>query len=135
MRKNSAQVLRFGIVGTLNTAIDFGLLFVMKSLGLPSVPANTISSTTAFLFSFFANRNYTFRSTGLDIKREMLMFTLVTLFGLWIIQSLVIALVEPLVLSFGVQNELALLIAKLVATVASLIWNYVLYSRVVFKQT
>lgn len=32
--KNKRQLLRFGVVGGINTALDFGLLFVFKAFGL-----------------------------------------------------------------------------------------------------
>ena len=53
--KNKAQIGRFAIVGTINTIIDFGLLFSLTFLGLPKLAANTVSTGTAFVFSFFAN--------------------------------------------------------------------------------
>jgi putative flippase GtrA len=63
----------------------------------------------------------------------MVLFTVVTLFGLWVIQGLIIHFLTPVIMNVGFTEELALLASKLVATVASLIWNYLLYSRVVFK--
>lgn len=132
--KNKTEKLRFGIVGLANTAIDFGTLFTLTSLGLPPLLSNVISTTFAFCFSFFANKKFTFRSTSADIKREIILFTLITLFGLWVIQSIIIegmtVLLSPLLLS----RDLVLLIAKIVATIVSLVWNYTLYSRIVFKK-
>ena len=128
--------LRFGIVGGLNTVIDFGLLFAFSSiLGIPRGLANIMSTSVAFMFSFFANKRYTFQSSNKEnIVREILLFTLVTLFGLWVIQGLIIHFLSPALTSFGLSDNLALLSSKLIATIASLIWNYLLYSRVVFKK-
>lgn len=132
--KNSSQKVRFIAVGGVNTLIDFGLLFTLKTLGLPAISANVISTTAAFCFSFFANKKYTFKTTGTDIKREIFLFIVITLFGLWVLQTLVIAFVTSLLSQTGLQDSIILLIAKLFATAVSLTWNYVLYSRVVFKQ-
>lgn len=128
--------LRFGIVGGLNTVIDFGLLFAFSSiLGIPRGLANIMSTSVAFMFSFFANKRYTFQSSNKEnIVREILLFTLVTLFGLWVIQGLIIHFLSPALTSFGLSDNLALLSSKLIATIASLTWNYLLYSRVVFKK-
>ena len=131
LQKNS-QVLRFGIVGVLNTSIDFGLLLLLTSAGLPVIVANSLSSVSAFVFSFVANKKYTFKSTGANLKREIELFVAVTLFGLLIIQNLLVWLIQPLVVSFGLDAQMSLVTAKLVATIASLTWNYLLYSRVVF---
>ena len=133
MVKNKRQKARFGLVGSMSTAIDFGLLFLFRSFGLPSVAANVISTTTAFLFSFTANKKYTFKTQGTNVKRELMLFTIVTLFGLWVIQSIVIWLLEPRIEALGVTSNMSLLAAKLIATGVTLVWNYYLYSRVVFK--
>ena len=133
MVKNKRQKARFGLVGSMSTAIDFGLLFFFRSFGFPSVGANVISTTTAFLFSFTANKKYTFKTQGTNVKRELMLFTIVTLFGLWVIQSIVIWLLEPRIEALGVTSNMSLLAAKLIATGVTLVWNYYLYSRVVFK--
>lgn len=133
MVKNSAEKLRFGIVGAANTAIDFGILFGLRALGLPVVTANIISTGTAFCFSFLANKKYTFRTTDTDIKREIIYFVAVTLFGLWVLQTIIIQLMLVIVATLALDASMKLLAAKLVATTVSLVWNYVLYSRVVFR--
>ncbi|MFC7764908.1 GtrA family protein [Leucobacter soli] len=61
--------LRFVLVGLANTAIDFGLLFALRALGVPLVPANMISTAVALAFSFFANRSFTFRAAGSGARR------------------------------------------------------------------
>jgi len=132
--KNNSQKLRFLVVGGINTSIDFGLLFILRMLGLPVITANVISSTLAFCFSFFANKKYTFKTTDTNIKREIGLFIVVTLFGLWVLQTIVIRVVSSMLSNTHLPDSIILLIAKLLATVVSLTWNYILYSRVVFKK-
>jgi len=133
LKNNAATKIRFGLVGGANTAIDFGLFFTLHSLGLPIAGANIISTTTAFCFSFVANKKYTFKSHG-NIKREMFLFVIVTLFGLWVLQNIVIQLILWPLGATGLASETSLLIAKVVATLVSLVWNYIMYSRVVFSK-
>lgn len=125
--------LRFGAVGVMNTAIDFGLLFAFVGLGVNQYAANYLSTSCAIVFSYFMNRRFTFRSGG-SKRREVIPFLLVTLAGLWALQPLVIWLVSlglrPLVAEES--GYLVLFVAKLVATVASLVWNYLMYRWVVF---
>lgn len=130
--KNS-QKLRFIAVGGINTAIDFGFLFLLKMIGLPVVAANIGSTSLAFIFSFVANKKYTFKSSSKNVRRELVLFVLVTLTGLWLIQSSIIWLLMWLSSSSGYDESVRLLAAKLIATVASLTWNYVFYSKLVFK--
>ena len=132
--KNNPQLLRFGIVGGANTALDFGLLFVFKFIGIPVEIANIMSTGLAFIFSFFANKKYTFKTTNTNVIREMLLFVIITLTGLWGLQTLIITLTHnPLTQLMG-NTDVALLVAKLLATVASLTWNYLFYSKLVFKK-
>lgn len=123
------------MVGGINTALDFGLLFVFKALGVPVELANIMSTGLAFIFSFFANKKYTFKTTDTNIVRETISFVVVTLFGLWVLQTVVISTTLPLIEQTVRHHSLALLLAKLLATVVSLTWNYLLYSRFVFRQT
>ncbi len=130
--KNKQQAGRFIVVGVINTALDFSLLFVLKHLGLPTIPANFVSSTLAFLFSFTVNRSYTFKAQPGNLARQITLFIVVTLVGLWVIQNLIISVLEPS-LSVALANTgLGLLIAKIIATIVSMTWNYVLYTLVVF---
>ena len=133
--KKHADKLRFTIVGSINTVIDFSILFTLTTLfNVPKELANFISTFVAFLFSFFANKKYTFKSTSKNLKRQFLLFTIVALFGLWVIQTIIITAITPVFTNLGVNKPAALLISKLIVTAASLIWNYTLYSRVVFKK-
>jgi len=132
--KNSRTLGRFLIVGGLNTALDFGILIGLTLLGLDKIVANIISSTTAFVFSFFANKKYTFKTTDTNVAREMVLFVIVTLFGLWVLQTLVIWLTTPMTVAIFHNTSYALLASKLMATVVSMTWNYLLYSKLVFKK-
>ncbi|HMI09815.1 MAG TPA: GtrA family protein, partial [Candidatus Saccharimonadales bacterium] len=99
--KNNSKKVRFMMVGGINTLIDFGILFTLKALGLPTISANVISTTAAFCFSFFANKKYTFKTTGGNLKREIILFVVVTLFALWVLQAIVINIVQASLASSG----------------------------------
>lgn len=127
------KLLRFLVIGAINTALDFGLLFALTHLGLPLIAANTISTAVALSFSFAANKKFTFkapksRSGAMTIVK----FFGVTLFGLWVLQPLVILALLPLATQLLTANA-SLFVCKLIATGFSLVWNYVLYDRVVFR--
>ena len=132
--KNSSQKIRFIAIGGINTAIDFSVLFTLKSLGLPVVSANIISTFCAFCFSFVANKKFTFKTDNSNIRREIILFILVTLFGLWVLQGIVIQLLTLILSGTTLPDGLILFIAKICATIVSLTWNYTLYSRFVFKK-
>lgn len=133
LRKHS-QKIKFGIVGVANTALDFGILFLLVHLGLNKIPANFISTGIAFIFSFFVNKSFTFKSTGGNAKKQFVLFIVITMIGLWVFQPITISLVSAVLSPFIPSEPAVLFIAKLLASVVSLIWNYIMYSRVVFKK-
>ncbi len=132
--KNKPQKFRYGLIGFFNTAFDFALLFVFEIIvGLPLVVANTLSTSAAFASSFTLNKKLAFKTSGTNVKREIVLFVSLTLFGLWVIQNIVIMIVRPLLPVDILQPEGTLFVAKLIATGFTLVWNYYMYSRVVFK--
>ena len=132
--KKHAEKLRFGLVGVANTVIDFGILFGLVFFGVDKIVANFFSTGTAFVFSFFVNRSFTFKSVGGNTKRQFAYFLIITLSGLWIIQPLIINGIAALLAHHGLSSGFILLAGKLVATVATLIWNYLLYKKHVFTE-
>lgn len=132
--KKHAQKIRFALVGGLNTVIDFGILFTLTFLGLDKIVSNYFSTGIALIFSFFANKHYTFKHKDGNARKQFVLFLVITLFGLWVIQPLVIWGCATAAAPYISNDAINLFIAKIIATIASLIWNYLLYSRLVFKK-
>lgn len=135
--KKHAEKLRFAIVGGANTALDFAILFFFVFLGLDKIAANFISTSIAFVFSFFINKSFTFKATTETGKKKQLqqfgIFLGISIVALWVIQPLIIAGVTAVLLPLGVAAPVALFVAKIIATIGSMIWNFILYKRFVFK--
>ncbi len=131
------QAFWFSVIGGINTALDFIILFVLTSLGVKIFIANIFSTGTTFIISFLMNKKITFKSVSSNKKeliREMLLFIIVTLFGLWVIQNIVISISIPIFENLLKNKRISLLLSKLIATIFSLIWNFILYKKVVFKK-
>jgi putative flippase GtrA len=127
--------IRFALVGGLNTAIDFFIFIVLTSLGLVPVIANFFSTSCGMACSFLLNRSFVFSKSDGRLRHEIIKFLIVTVVGLWVIQSLIIVacnwlLTGPLSLNPGVIPNAT---AKIIATCASLVWNYLWYNNYVFK--
>lgn len=126
--------VRFAIVGGANTALDFLLLFLFVNLGVNKIGANYLSTGISLVFSFFANKSFTFKNKSANAKKQFGIFLLVTITGLWVLQPIIIWIITSTLESYVSNESYLLFIAKLIATVASLTWNYLLYSRLVFKR-
>lgn len=132
-----SEKIRFAIVGGINTAVDFIVLLALSVLvGVPVVFANIVSTSCAMTVSFVLNKRAVFGNTDRRNKRQVISFLAVTLSGIWLVQSLVIAVVFKGLMSLSSQYDSAVLLiaAKLFATIISLIWNYVGYSKFVFRK-
>ena len=131
------QAFWFSVIGGINTALDFIILFVLASFGVKIFIANIFSTGTTFIISFLMNKKITFKSVSNNKKeliREMVLFILVTLFGLWVIQNIVISTAMPIFENLLKNKRISLLLSKLIDTIFSLIWNFILYKKVVFKK-
>ena len=131
------QAFWFSVIGGINTALDFIILFVLTSFGIKIFIANIFSTGITFIISFLMNKKITFKSVSNNKKeliREMVLFILVTLFGLWVIQNIVISTAMPIFENLLKNKRISLLLSKLIATIFSLIWNFILYKKVVFKK-
>ena len=133
IRKKHAEKIRYALVGGFNTLFDFALLFIFVALGVDKIIANYFSTGAAMVVSFFANKKFTFKDTNERKKRQFTLFIIVTVIGMWVIQPIVIWTLTTFD-NLITNSSILLFIAKVAATGASLIWNYYLYSRVVFKK-
>lgn len=134
------QFGKFAVVGVLNTAIDFGVLNIISLItgvtgglviGGINVPGVAIALTNAyFLNKFWVFRHRDNKSAFNDLPT----FLLVS--GLGVLGNSGIVIFATSYLSIvSVSASLWLNIAKLCATVFSLVWNFLGYKFVVFKSS
>ena len=122
------QAVKFSSVGVLNTAIDFGVYFLLtRWVGFANlrVAAKSISYAAGILNSFFWNRSWTFRSEA-QVATALLPFVLVYLVGLTINTGVMKVCLD----TFGLPEVVALGLA----TGSALGWNFVLSKFVIFRK-
>ena len=76
MQKLLAQIVKFGIVGVIAFAIDFGVLvFLTEVFGLNPVVSATISFIVSVIFNYLASMRYVFsHREGMSRQREFVIF-------------------------------------------------------------
>ena len=137
MRRDRSKIFRFGLVGIANTFVDYALfnlvvffLSILNPVGL--VACNVLSFFGANVNSYFMNKRWTFEDRGHWSNKEYLVFLLCSLGGLAINCSVIFFLSHAYInsqWSFFVNLN----VAKLLATVASMVWNFCSYRAFVFK--
>ncbi|MFF8832615.1 GtrA family protein [Streptomyces sp. NPDC015131] len=85
-----AQIVRFALVGAVNTATYYVLYLLLLALGLPYVAAHVVAFLLAMTGSFFLNCRFTYRTR--PTWRKFLLFPLtnaanfvITTSGVWLL--------------------------------------------------
>jgi len=124
--KELTRFARFLTVGALGTFLDFGLLTVFKLIGLPTLPANSLSFSAGVINNFTWNSRWTFadrRNERLRGRAQFIQFLLVSLAGLAINNAILLLLEAPLGALIG-DAAWGYAPAKIVATGVVVFWNY-----------
>ncbi|MCX7882389.1 MAG: GtrA family protein [Brevinematales bacterium] len=123
-KQTLGEMIRFGIVGGINTMVDMGVFFLVVWMGSPPEIAQVLGYSMGTVNSFLWNKNFTFRDKeSLDIGK--------------IVRFLTVNLLS-LALSVGALYGLllvgiALKRAKILVTVLTLLLNFLGYRVWVFS--
>lgn len=126
--QKNKEVILYLVFGVLTTVVNYVVYALCRELlRLPLLLANSIAWVLAVLFAFATNRKYVFSSKNDSILKELGLFV-----GARVLSFL---LFDQLTLYIMVQflgiNEY---IAKLIANVFVIVFNYVASKLVIFKQ-
>jgi len=132
------QLVKFLEIGVLNTFIDIGILNLLVwlsgiTVGFGLTPLNTVSFLCATTNSYYWNKLWTFKKGGQTMSKEFVQFLVISVIG-WSINTSIVVLgttfLAPMTtLSAGAWMN----IMKLIATLASMVWNFIGYKFIVFK--
>ena len=163
-RQTAGQVARFGLVGVINTLLDY-VVFITLTIVF-RIPLSRVwlakypSSAIAMVVSFILNRRFVFRSQRRDVGGEVFRFVTATLIGVFVIQNLLTQFFASNFQYFGTAafrgldavglSELTITVhgrtlgitesftiktvAFGLATIASLTWNFFAYKYWAFRQ-
>jgi putative flippase GtrA len=150
-RETVGQVARFGLVGVLNTLVDY-VVFVtlMAAFGIPLSKtwlAKYPSSLIAMAMSFALNRRFVFRARDGAVTGQAFRFVTATVIGVFVIQNGLTLFftsvldypgraVHDVLDSLGIApNEKFTIetVAFALGTVASLTWNFLAYKYWAFR--
>lgn len=122
-RREVDRFVRFGLVGTLGTVVDFSVLnALILGLHLTKFWANTCSFSVAAFSNFIWNRLWTFpESRARPFGRQLAQFFAVSVGGYAINQALFLSLDHWVFAGWG---TLGYNLAKAVAIVIVLFWNF-----------
>ena len=119
MRKLIEQIVKFGIVGVIAFAIDFGVLvFLTEVFHLDPVVSATISFIVSVVFNYVASMRYVFsHREGMSRRREFIIFVVLSAAGL--------AINDGLMWAGTAFTPLDYRFIKIFATAVVMVWNFV----------
>lgn len=115
MWSEGATLVRFAIVGIGNTLVDFGMFFLLTSMGVSYVLAQVCSYSAGVLNSYVWNRTWTFRAQEKASAQQFFQFLILNLLSL----GTTVVLLQLLHLA-----GISLVISKGMATMAGMAINF-----------
>lgn len=118
-----AQLIKFGIVGVIAFAVDFGLLVILREVfKIHPVIGSVFSFIASVLVNYALSMRYVFaRREDIARHRELIVFILLSVIGLGI-NTVIMWLGNDIL-------QINYIIDKVVATVVVLVWNFLSRKR------
>jgi putative flippase GtrA len=121
------QLLRYLIVGFSTVGLEFvNLRLFTEYIGLWYLASNTIAYIISFVFNFFLNRFWSYKSSG-TIKRQMPLYGVLFIINL-ALSNLVMYLLTDIL-------RIMYMISKIFSVGLVVSWNFIIYKKVIFLWT
>lgn len=131
MKNNNNELIKFLIVGVLNTIIGASIMFGAYNLmGLNYWISTSLNYIIAGAFSFFVNKKFTFKSEGKTFQK-IILFTITLIFCYFVAFYL-----SKKMLTFININNIKLKenISMVLGMVIYTILNFILQKKIVFRK-
>jgi len=132
-KKELARFIRFGIVGTIGSIVDFGFLNLLTLVfSVPFLVSSVISFSLAVVNNFILNRIWTFPGARKEpIVNQLFQFGLVSVVGLLIrtpllawLEQVLIPMAEEYVPNLLTPTIVGHNVSLAIAIGVVLLWNY-----------
>ena len=120
------KFIKFGLVGVLNTLINWIIFAVLNFVGVYYIIANVIAYVIATINSYTWNSRWVFKYNGKDQKETTTKFIVLNLVGL-ALNTIILYLLVDLI---GLNK----LISLVITTVIVMVINYIVNKIWVFKE-
>ena len=129
--KNDNELVKFLIVGVFNTIIGASIMFVAYNfLGLSYWVSTSLNYIIAGIFSFFANKKFTFKSEGKTFQK-IILFIITLIFCYFV----AFYLSKKITFFIDISNKkLKENISMLLGMVIYTVLNFILQKKVVFRK-
>jgi putative flippase GtrA len=121
------EIIKFIVVGGLSAIIEFTVLIIfVETIDIDYRVGNILAFGLTNILTFMLSKRYVFASSNSNKAQEATLYTLCLLVGLAVNQAVLWALVEMISIDYR--------IAKVIAILVTVVWNYFSRKHFVFKQ-
>ncbi|MEN8078673.1 GtrA family protein [Clostridioides difficile] len=120
------RFIKFGLVGVLNTLINWILFILLNNFGIYYIISNVIAYSISTLNSYLWNSKWVFKYSGDNVKETSVKFIVLNIIGLTL-NTIILYLLVDIV---GLNK----LIALVITTGIVMILNYFINKLWVFKK-
>jgi putative flippase GtrA len=131
LRAMGPEALRFGVVGVVNTVVNFVVLNALVLTIFPTgqLKANVVATIVAMVASYLMNRHWTYRGRASQaMGREFVLFVLFNAAGL----AIELAIMGATKYALGLHGLLAINAAKFLGLVLGTVFRFYTYRTFVF---
>ena len=118
------QMIRFGIVGLLATAIHISIGYLLIQSSWQPLVANLIAFLIAFLVSFLGHLWFSFADHGVKVLKALSKFSIVAVIGFGSNQVLLTVIISQKILSSTIALCISTGCAALLTFALSRIWAF-----------
>ena len=123
--KSKKQFIRYIIVGFSSFILEYLLFFTLfKVIGINELISNPIAIAVVFWFNYLMNRYWSFKSKS-KLGKQLLLYLILFAFN---------TIISNLFIYIGIDLlNISPLISKVVIMGLIVIWNFVIYKKVIYK--
>lgn len=126
MNDKMKRLFRFLISGGSAAVVEYGVFIVLASLlSFSLIIAQSVSFMVGFVVSFSLNRAWVFKSGKGNVKSQLVKYSTLAFVNL-ILSNILIAFLVNII-------DLSDLLAKFIVMGCVAAWNYVIFSKLIFK--
>ena len=120
------RFIKFGLVGVLNTIINWVLFILLNSIGLYYIISNIIAYSISTLNSYLWNSKWVFKYNGDNVNQTTFKFITLNIIGL-VLNTIILFLLVDII-------KLPKIISLIITTGIVMILNYFINKLWVFKK-
>lgn len=124
MKNNWGEIIKFLLVGTLNTVIDMAVFAVLVTFSVSIIPAQCMSYGCGVGNSYIFNRFWTFRQKGKQTIKQPIKFIFVNLITLVVVTLILNGMHDHMHQSLIVSKVTAILVGIFINFMGSRYWVF-----------